>query len=133
MQSHLYCDEQVVIQSCTEDDMMGVEEYILPVYGIVYPRAPDTINSEFISPSGSQPVDVTSRSKSLNTKTSFQQTQQSACEWRSDLFPSSTWPTDPRRIVKAERLSFQFPPHFFFLTRQVKAPFEYLEVASSSS
>jgi hypothetical protein len=76
---------------------------------------------------------VTSRSKSLRTKTYFPQTQKSACESRSDLVASSTRPTDPRRIAKAERFSFQLPPRFFFLLWRVKAAFERLEVPSSSS
>jgi hypothetical protein len=76
---------------------------------------------------------VTSRSKSLKTYTPFPQTQQSACESRSDLLASSTRPTDPRRIVKAERFAFQLFPRFFFLLWRVKAALERLDVPSSSS
>jgi hypothetical protein len=75
---------------------------------------------------------VTSRSKSLKTKTSFPRTKQSACESRSDLLASSTRPTYPKRIVKAERFAFQLPPSFFFLLLRVKASLERLEVPSSS-
>jgi hypothetical protein len=79
-------------------------------------------------------VTVTSRSKSLKTKTSFPKTQQYARESRSDLFLSSTSPTDPRRIVNAERFAFQLPlSFFFFLLWWVKSAFERLEVPSSSS
>jgi hypothetical protein len=76
---------------------------------------------------------VTSLSKSLKTKTSFPQTHQSACESKSDLFTSSTRPTDPKRIVKAERFAFQLLPHFFFSLCRVKSTLELLEVPSSSS
>jgi hypothetical protein len=76
---------------------------------------------------------VASRSKSLKTKTYFPQTQQSACESRSDLLASSTHPTDPRRIVKAEKVAFQLPPRFLFLLWRFKAPLYRLEVPSSSS
>jgi hypothetical protein len=69
----------------------------------------------------------------LKTKTSFPQTHQSACESKSDLFTSSTWPTDPKRIVKAERFAFQLVPRLFFLLCRVKAAMERLEVPSSSS
>jgi hypothetical protein len=69
----------------------------------------------------------------LETKTSFPQTQQSACESKSDLFTSSTWPTDPKHIVKAERFSFQLLPHFYLLLCRFKAALELLEVPSSSS
>jgi hypothetical protein len=76
---------------------------------------------------------VTSLSKSLKIKTSFPQTQQSASESKSDLFTSSTWPTDPKRIVKAERFAFQLVPRFLFLLCRVKEALERLEVPSSSS
>jgi hypothetical protein len=76
---------------------------------------------------------VTSLSKSLKNKTSFPQTQQSACESRSDLFTSSTRSTDPKRVVKAEIFAFQLLPCFFFLLFQVKAALERLEAPSSSS
>jgi hypothetical protein len=69
----------------------------------------------------------------LKTKTSFPQTQQSACESNSDLFTSLTWPTDPKRIVKAERFAFQLLARSFFLIWLVKAVLERLEVLSSSS
>jgi hypothetical protein len=64
---------------------------------------------------------------------SFPQTQQSACESRSDLFVSSTRPKDPRRIVKAERFDFQLVPRFFFLLWWVKSALEQSGVPSSSS
>jgi hypothetical protein len=76
---------------------------------------------------------VASLSKSLKTKTYFPQTQQYACESRSDLFTSSTRPTVPKRIVKAKRFAFQLLPHFFFLLCRVKSALEQLEVPSSSS
>jgi hypothetical protein len=49
------------------------------------------------------------------------------------MFTSSTWTTDPKRIVKAERFAFQLLPRFFFLLCLVKAALERLEVPSSSS
>jgi hypothetical protein len=76
---------------------------------------------------------VTSLLKSLKTKASFPQTQQSACESRSDLFTSSTRPTDTNCIFKAERFAFQLLPRFFFLLWRVKAALERLEVPYSSS
>jgi hypothetical protein len=76
---------------------------------------------------------VTSLSKSLKTRTYFPQTQQSAWEFKSDLFTSFTWPTDPKRIVKAERFSFKLLARFFFLLWRVKAALERFEVAYSSS
>jgi hypothetical protein len=70
----------------------------------------------------------------LKTKTSFPQTQQSACESKSDLFTYSTWPTDPKHIVKAKRFAFQLVARFFFfLLCRVKAALDRLEVPSSSS
>jgi hypothetical protein len=89
--------------------------------------------TDCISPSGSQPVTVTSWSKSLKTKTSFTQTQQSACELRYDLSPSSTRPADPSRIVKAERFAFQLLPRFFLFIWRVVAAIGRLKVPSSSS
>jgi hypothetical protein len=84
MQSHLHCAEQVVIQGWTENVLVDNQENIYRCK----PRAADKIRSDLVSPSGSQLVTVTSLSKSLNTKTSFPQTHQSACESRYDLFPS---------------------------------------------
>jgi hypothetical protein len=49
------------------------------------------------------------------------------------MLASSTGPTDPRRIVKAERFAFQLFPHFFFLLWRVKAALEQFDVPSSSS
>jgi hypothetical protein len=42
-------------------------------------------------------------------------------------------PTDPKRIVKAERFAFQLVPRFFFLLCRVNAALERLEVPSYSS
>jgi hypothetical protein len=69
----------------------------------------------------------------LKTKTSFPQTQQSAWESKSDLLTSFTWPTDPKRIVNAERFAFQLLARFFFLRWWVNAALELLEVPYSSS
>jgi hypothetical protein len=133
MQSHLHSAEQIMTQGWAEDALMGNQEHRFPDSGTVYPIDADTILSDWVSPSGSQPVTVTSLSKSLKTKTSFPQTQQSACESKSDLFASSTWPTDPKRIVKGERFAFQLVARFFFLLCRVKSELERLELPSSSS
>jgi hypothetical protein len=76
---------------------------------------------------------VTYLSKSLKTKTSFPQTQQSACESRSDLFVSSTRPTYPKHIVKAERFAFQLVPCLLLFLSRVKAALDRLDVPSSAS